>query len=57
MIDFTKMENFKSNEGFFDLCVNVPNGGADNLNDMLLKLYESKFIVGVKDSTNKLISV
>lgn len=29
-----------SNEGFFDLCVNVPDGRADNLNDVLLKLYE-----------------
>ncbi|XP_071566537.1 ribonuclease P protein subunit p30 [Temnothorax nylanderi] len=34
------MENFKSNEGFFDLCVNVPDGGADNLNNILLRLYE-----------------
>ncbi|XP_028051026.1 ribonuclease P protein subunit p30 isoform X1 [Monomorium pharaonis] len=32
--------NFKLNEGFFDLCINVPDGGADSLNNMLLKLYE-----------------
>jgi len=48
---------FKSNEGFFDLCVNVPDGGADHLNDILLKLYESKLNVKVKDSKNKLTSV
>lgn len=44
-----KMKNFKSNEGFFDLCVNIPNGGANNLNDILSKLYESKLIVRVKN--------
>ncbi|XP_011160541.1 ribonuclease P protein subunit p30 [Solenopsis invicta] len=32
--------NFKSYEGFCDLCVNVPNGGVDSLNDILVKLYE-----------------
>ncbi|KYM97263.1 PREDICTED: ribonuclease P protein subunit p30-like [Cyphomyrmex costatus] len=34
------MESFKLNEGFFDLCVNIPDGGMDNLNDILLRLYE-----------------
>lgn len=43
------MKNFKSNEGFFDLCVNVPDRGADNLNNILLKLYESKLIMKVKE--------
>ncbi|XP_012060752.1 PREDICTED: ribonuclease P protein subunit p30 [Atta cephalotes] len=35
-----KMESFKLNKGFFDLCVNVPEGEIDNLNDILLRLYE-----------------
>ncbi|KYN19591.1 Ribonuclease P protein subunit drpp30 [Trachymyrmex cornetzi] len=34
------MESFKLNKGFFDLCVNIPEGGIDNLNDILLRLYE-----------------
>ncbi|XP_011882261.1 PREDICTED: ribonuclease P protein subunit p30 [Vollenhovia emeryi] len=34
------MESMNSCEGFFDLCVNVPDGGTDSLNDILLKLYE-----------------
>lgn len=44
-----KMESFKLNKGFFDLCVNVPEGGIDNLNDILLRLYESKLSVKIKD--------
>ncbi|XP_011052753.1 PREDICTED: ribonuclease P protein subunit p30 isoform X1 [Acromyrmex echinatior] len=35
-----KMESFKLNKGFFDLCVNVSEGEIDNLNDILLRLYE-----------------
>lgn len=42
------MKDFESNEGFFDLCVNVPDGGADYLNGILLKLYESESIARVK---------
>lgn len=39
--------NFNSSEGFFDLCVNIPDRGAESLNDILSKLYESKLIVEV----------
>lgn len=47
-----KMESFKLNKGFFDLCVNVPEGEIDNLNDILLRLYESKLNVKVKIRRN-----
>ncbi|KAL0126195.1 hypothetical protein PUN28_004964 [Cardiocondyla obscurior] len=35
-----KMQNFEADEGFFDLCVNIPDGGMDELNNILSKLYE-----------------
>lgn len=54
LINLIKMKSFEPNDGFFDLCVNVPDGGANDLNDILLRLYESKLIVR---DTNKLINV
>ncbi|XP_072767287.1 ribonuclease P protein subunit p30 [Anoplolepis gracilipes] len=32
--------DFKSSDGFFDLCINVSNENENRLNDILLKLYE-----------------
>lgn len=37
--------DFKPSNGFFDLCINVSKENEDRLNDILLKLYQSKLTV------------
>jgi len=45
--EFVKRKmDFKPSDGFFDLCINVPNNNENPfLYDILLKLYHSKLVM------------